>query len=409
MRSVLLIFLAACGGAAVDPCLVPIAAQWGTARDDEALALVAARGGGAYVGGYTGGTLRLSDVGPVGDSRGYVRRIDARGAVQADIALDTEDTDVVDALAEAPDGRIYVAGRTRGAFPGAVQAGQFDAFTALLAQGSVAAVRQFGDERPQHPRRLALAGTRLLLAGFDDIYVPTNYVVDWENWFAAELSAADLSETWRIPSRTAWGDLASAVAVDEEGAIYVAGANTGGTQAGIWLRKLDAQGQQVWGSRLSSTALDSAAALVVRSDGTLLLAGTRAGGSQPVVFTIDRASGAPTATLVPPGNLTGTAAMDMTVDAQGNLYLAGLTSGAITPRYTNRGSYDPFVMRFDRSGTLTGSWQAGSEKDEEPTAIAIDSCGRVLIAGWTDGVIVPGAASAGGRDAFLLSVALQPE
>ena len=70
--------------------------------------------------------------------------------------------------------------------------------------------------------------------------------------------------------------------------------------------------------------------------------------------------------------------------------------------------YDPFVMRFDAGGTLTGTWQGGTAADEEPTAVAIDSCGRVLIAGWTEGALA-GAGSSGRRDAFLLEVRLRDE
>jgi hypothetical protein len=89
-------------------------------------------------------------------------------------------------------GDAYLTGRTTGEFPGATQAGQFDAFTAALTRsGGIDAVRQSGDERPQHPKRIALSGKRLLLAGWDDIFVPTNYLAEVENWFAAELSADD--------------------------------------------------------------------------------------------------------------------------------------------------------------------------------------------------------------------------
>jgi hypothetical protein len=77
MRWVLLTFLAGCAGSpASDPCRSPIETQWGTAQDDEALALIPARGGGLYVGGYTGGTLGVSNLGPAGDSRGFVRHLD---------------------------------------------------------------------------------------------------------------------------------------------------------------------------------------------------------------------------------------------------------------------------------------------------------------------------------------------
>jgi hypothetical protein len=66
------------------------------------------------------------------------------------------------------------------------------------------------------------------------------------------------------------------------------------------------------------------------------------------------------------------------------------------------------VVRFNSAAKLTGVWQGGSVADEEPTAIAIDACGRLLIAGWTDGVLA-GAVSSGGRDAFLLAVQLEAE
>jgi hypothetical protein len=56
---------------------------------------------------------------------------------------------------------------------------------------------------------------------------------------------------------------------------------------------------------------------------------------------------------------------------------------------------------------LTATWQGGSAADDEPTAIALDSCGRVLIAGWTDGALAQ--APQGRRDAFLVSVDLRPE
>jgi outer membrane protein assembly factor BamB len=274
MRTLVLLFLAACGGSATNPCAAPITLQWGTASDDEALAMVPAR---------------------------------------------------------------------------------------------------------------------------------------WENWFAAELSAADLRQTWWVPARTAYGDVASAVAVDADGGVFVAGANQGGQQPGIWARKLDAQGQQIWGSRLTPSGADFAAALAFASDRSLLLAGTRmAGGSQPVVFALDPATGAPRWSASVPRDLNGSGLSDVVVDAAGNIFVAGSTVTSVAPGFTHQGGLDPFALRFDAEGKLTGSWQGGSAADEEATAIALDSCGRILVSGWTDGAVA-GVESLGRRDAFLLSVQLQAE
>ncbi len=408
MRALLLVVLAACGGAAIDPCRAKIDQQWGTAADDEALGLVASRSGPLYVTGYRAGTLGVSNLGPVGDAKGYVRKLSVDGAVEWETALDTSATDIVEAVVEDGAGRVHVAGRTTGAFTGATQAGQFDAFVATLAaDGRISAVRQFGDERPQHPRRLALAGPRLLLAGFDDVFVPTNYVEDWENWFVAEHAADGLTQTFWRPVRTAFPDLASALAVDPEGAVYVAGSSSGGDQPGIWVRKLDVRGDEIWGVRLSSVGIDTAAGVAFGADGSVLIGGTRFGNSSPVVYSLDRASGAKRWAAEAPRELTATAVTDMAVDASGNVYLTGSTATAVSPAWTNRGVYDPYVLRFAPAGALTATWQGGSAADDEPTAIALDSCGRVLIAGWTDGALAQ--TRQGRRDAFLVSVDLRPE
>src|SRR5919201_4621696 len=148
MRPILALFLAACGGSAInDRCSSFAGRQWGTSEDDEALALVPARSGGVYTGGFSGGRLGTDNIGPTGNSRGFVRKLSASGEVQWEATLDTSATDIVEALAESPAGRIYAAGRTTGAFGGATQRGQFDAFTAVLTSaGTVSAVTQFGDE-----------------------------------------------------------------------------------------------------------------------------------------------------------------------------------------------------------------------------------------------------------------------
>jgi hypothetical protein len=132
------------------------------------------------------------------------------------------------------------------------------------------------------------------------------------------------------------------------------------------------------------------------------------GGSQPVVLSLDPANGAPRWAAAVPRDLNGTGVTGMALDARGNIFLTGLTPTAVSPSFANRGSSDPYVLRFDPSGVLTGTWQGGSAGDDEADAIALDACGRILVAGSTGGVLA-GAASAGRRDAFLVSVQLQPE
>src|SRR3954468_25003659 len=103
----LLVFVlaSACGSAAPeDPCAPFTDRQWGTADDDEALALVPARSGGSYVAGYRRGTLRVSNIGPAGDSQAFVRKLSPSGAIDWETPLDTAQTDIAEALVELPSG-----------------------------------------------------------------------------------------------------------------------------------------------------------------------------------------------------------------------------------------------------------------------------------------------------------------
>jgi len=88
------------------------------------------------------------------------------------------------------------------------------------------------------------------------------------------------------------------VAKEPDGtAVYLAGSNQGGTQPGVFLLKFDANGNQLFGARLSGSGFDNAAALLLTPGGELLLASTRIDGgtgtSDPVLQSLDRATGAP--------------------------------------------------------------------------------------------------------------------
>ena len=49
-------------------------------------------------------------------------------------------------------------------------------------------------------------------------------------------------------------------------------------------------------------------------------------------------------------------------------------------------------------------WQRGTSDDDELTSLAVDSCGRVFVGGYTRGALVAGKPSLGGEDMFILNV-----
>lgn len=103
-------------------------------------------------------------------------------------------------------------------------------------------------------------------------------------------------------------------------------------------------------------------------------------------------------------------------DANGDVLVAGFfsqtfTAGGLTLVAT--GGRDAFVIKLDgRSGQAMWVWAWGQDGDQEPSALAVTPAGDVLVAGTFTGTLacpggmfacgLPGVASAGGKDAFVM-------
>jgi hypothetical protein len=86
------------------------------------------------------------------------------------------------------------------------------------------------------------------------------------------------------------------------------------------------------------------------------------------------------------------------VDADGNVYVAGCTSGTF-PGQTSAGHRDVFVRKYDSSGDELWTRQFGSASIDEASGISADATG-VYAAGFTFGTL-PGQTSAGAADVFV--------
>jgi hypothetical protein len=88
------------------------------------------------------------------------------------------------------------------------------------------------------------------------------------------------------------------------------------------------------------------------------------------------------------------------VDALGNVVVAGHTFGALLPGEDSAGDMDAFLRMYASDGTLRWTRQFGSAGADVAHAVSVDADGNVLVAGDTLGILTP-AASRGGRDAFI--------
>ena len=83
------------------------------------------------------------------------------------------------------------------------------------------------------------------------------------------------------------------------------------------------------------------------------------------------------------------------VDGAGNIYLAGITIGEFAGYTTEYFGSDAFVRIYDADGTERWTAQFGTEFATVPQAIAVDGSGNVYVGGHTEGSL-PGYENAGG-------------
>ncbi|MCE4557083.1 hypothetical protein LXT13_22035 [Pelomonas sp. P8] len=351
-----------------------------------------------WLAGYVDGIVGQATLDPSGNARAVVRQLAPDGQLLWDSGplLDTAGTDSAEALALSSSGAVYVVGRTTGAFAGGTNAGQFDTFVAWADDGRTQwRTVLAGNERPQHPRRAALATDgSLRIAGFDDDYIPSNYVAAWSDPFAMSLRRLDgpsptLTTQWSHQFNTPEGDQVEGLAVGSDGASYVSGIVGSGAQRGAFVRKLDGNGTVLWTVRYTSQPTDEVRAIKPLADGTMLIAGSvygsfrgaaGFGGQDVFVARIDAGDGHVIASWQY-GSPGADWLADMTVDSQGRILLFGETEGSVVPGQPAAGLTDLFMLRLSADGTVLGRRQWGTADDERAQRVAADSCGRVVAVG----------------------------
>jgi len=353
-------------------------------------------------------------------------KIDPTGAVRWKTTFDTSDTDTVEDVAVEPGtGRIYVVGRTYGAFDGFVNGGQFDMFLAALdADGKTTTIFQTGDERPQHPVRLNLGPTNeLAVAGYDDTYIPTNFVMSRDDGFIASFDRSAIPDAnftqnfiQKVPLSPNILNRITGVAVERDGSgsMYITSLITAGAQVGIYVKKLNSNGTTAWSHRITSFSPDAVNAVALSPSGDLFVTGatfatlgvTSFGQQDAFVLKVDKATGN-IIWAAQAGGAFSDYPTALAFDDDGNIYIAGQTLGSIADGLPSQGGTDAFAMKFAPDGTLLSSWQKGTADDDIVTSMAVDHCGNVLVGGHSKGAVADSSKpSAGGYDMFLLRAAL---
>jgi hypothetical protein len=217
------------------------------------------------------------------------------------------------------------------------------------------------------------------------------------------------TELWTRQFGTSGYDLATSIALDKSGNVYVAGYTTGSlnsTNAGSWdlfIRKYNSSGTELWTNQFGTSDYDISTSLAVDSKGDVYMSGITLGsigntaaGSYDVFLCKYNSIG--TELWI---RQFGTPSHDeirsIALDGGGNVYVAGHTNGLLSKN--SYGSFDCIIRKYDTSGAEIWTWQFGSPEADYAYSIALDVKGNIYVAGETIGTL--GTTNAGISDAFV--------
>jgi hypothetical protein len=210
----------------------------------------------------------------------------------------------------------------------------------------------------------------------------------------APASATD-DPLWLRRAGTGEEDSAWRVATDGGGNAIVAGWTTGalfGAHRGsddVWLAKYGRAGRRLWARQFGSVDTDHAAGVATDAAGSIYLAGSTAGD----LFGQNRGGDLDDAWIAKHGpdgvrlwgRQFGTAdgATGIAVDSQGRILVAGSTGGSLAS--VSRGESDAWLARLDAAGHFVWRRQLGSDAEDGIGALATTRQGDIVVAGTTWG------------------------
>ncbi|OHB69328.1 MAG: hypothetical protein A2W23_03740 [Planctomycetes bacterium RBG_16_43_13] len=331
-------------------------------------------------------------------------------------------------------GNVYVTGDTYSTdFPVAsaiygTNAGSADAFVTKIDASGTALIYSTYIGGSAYER-----GTRLFVDPSGSVYVsgqtastdfPTVSPVQSTNSggmhdaFVAKIDASGSSLAYSTYLGGGGDDLSRGIAVDAAGAIYVAGRTSStdfptfapiqGYNGGLYdvfVTKLNASGSAfVYSTYVGGSSDDRASYLSLDTSGNAYITGETSSVDYPTVSAIQGVYGGGFLdAFVTKVNASGSALVfstyiggsgheyggGITLDAAGDIYIAGLTDSTDFPvasplQGSNAGWDDVFVTKMDASGsTLVYSTYLGGTGNEYGNRIAVDSAGAAYITGGT--------------------------
>jgi len=211
-----------------------------------------------------------------------------------------------------------------------------------------------------------------------------------------------LDVLWTKFLSTTENERSSAIAVDSRGFVYVAGVTYGSIggdfenqgDADLFLAKFNAEGEKVWARQWGSEEYDGISAISIDSEDNIYVAGSTTGelddnmnlGGSDMFITKFNDSGTKQWTKQW-GTDENDSAVSIKNDSEGNILLTGTTNGGldgcehseVDPEYSTY-TWDAFLTKLDKDGNRiwTRQW-GGSTNNYMGISISIDTYGDIYV------------------------------
>lgn len=225
----------------------------------------------------------------------------------------------------------------------------------------------------------------------------------------------DVHTIGAIDASVSWASSDEGVATVDDGgtltthapgsAAITATSNADATKSGSINVTVNAPGAIRWGRQFGTTSGEHLTAVAADAEGNVYAAGNTGGALEGANSGVEDAF---IRSYDGDGGLRwtrqfGTTGEDsvagVVTDAGGNVYAAGNTGGALGG--ANAGAADAFVRSYDGDGGLRWTRQFGTASSDAVLGVATDGGGNVYTAGFTVGALV--GENAGSADAFVRS------
>jgi len=192
--------------------------------------------------------------------------------------------------------------------------------------------------------------------------------------------------------------VATALATDSSGNVYVAGYTYGALNGEIFngdqdafIAKYNSTGAIQWTKLIGTSFAERATALATDSSGNVYVAGYTYGALNGEINNGDRdafiarynSSGAIQWTKLL-GNNSTDYVNDLAIDSFDNIYLVGSTGDNLNGEL-NSGGYDAYIVKYNSGGTVQWTKLLGTSSPDEANAISFDSLDNFYVAVSTFG------------------------